>query len=246
MRLSALFMAFCAAAFPQAARYNPIYRGEDGDLFSRRPNAFLVEMVRQRKPGAALDVGMGQGRNSIFLSQQGWDVTGIDPADEGVRAAKTEAARLGLKLRAEVATFEEFDFGEARWDLIVLTYEPTKAIAPKVERALKPGGAVLVEDRHLDTGRVWPAGAFGDNELVSLFPGLRVLRYEDVWARPDWSVMKIDERLVRLFAETPGPRPVGCIWEGEQVPEERIVCWDSAVLRCKAKGWQFTREKCGP
>ncbi len=91
-----------------------------------------------------------------------------------------------------MTTFEQFDFGENQWDLIVMTYEPMKAIAPIVERALKPRGAVLVEDRHLDTMRVWPAGTFANNELVWLFPGLRVLRYEDTWARPDWSAKKID------------------------------------------------------
>lgn len=110
-------LAVCSVAFPQANQYNSAYRGEVGDVFSPKPNAFLVEMTRQRKPGRALDVGMGQGRNSIFLAQQGWDVTGIDPADEGVRQAKAEADRLGLKIHVEVTTFEQFDFGEDRWDL---------------------------------------------------------------------------------------------------------------------------------
>jgi 2-polyprenyl-3-methyl-5-hydroxy-6-metoxy-1,4-benzoquinol methylase len=167
----------CVCLQGQAADYNPIYRGES-PVFSLQPNAFLKESIRGRKPGKALDVGMGQGRNTIFLAQAGWNVTGIDPADAGVAQAKAEAQRLGLKVRAEATTFEEFDFGEDKWDLIVLTYEPTKAIAPKVARALRPGGAVVVEDRHLDTRRVWPAGTFADNELVTLFRGLRVLRYE--------------------------------------------------------------------
>ena len=246
MRCPLMLFALCATALPQANQYNSTYRGEDGDVFSRKPNAFLVEMTRQRKPGRALDVGMGQGRNSIFLAQQGWDVTGFDPADEGVRQAKAEAERLGLKIHAEITTFEQFDFGEARWDLIVLTYEPTKAIAPKVERSLKPGGAVIVEDRHLDTRRVWPAGTFSDNELVSLFPGLRVLRYEDVWAHPDWSAKSVDERLVRLCAEKPLPRAQGCIWEGSVIPEGGTACWEASTLRCRADGWQFTREKCVP
>lgn len=246
MRCPVLLFVLCATASPQANQYNSTYRGEDGDVFSRKPNPFLVEMTRQRKPGRALDVGMGQGRNAIFLAQQGWDVTGFDPADEGVRQAKADAERLGLRIHAEITTFEKFDFGEARWDLIVLTYEPTKAIAPKVERALKPGGAVIVEDRHLDTRRVWPAGTFADNELVSLFPGLRVLRYEDVWARPDWSAKKIDERLVRLFAEKPLPRAAGCMWEGTAVPEGATACWEALTFRCSADGWQFTREKCVP
>lgn len=171
-----LFVLCCHVVLPaQASDYNPLYRGDAGDVFSRKPKAFLVEMTRTRKPGRALDAGMGQGRNSIFLAQhfltqQGWDVTGFDAADEGVCQAKAEATRLRVKLQAEVATFEQFDFGESAWDLIVILYEPTKAIAPKVVRALKPGGAVIVEDRHLDTRRVWPAGTFADNELALLFP----------------------------------------------------------------------------
>src|SRR5262245_43948672 len=111
MRLLVLPAVFCAAALPQADQYDPLYRGDAGEVFSRKPNAFLVEMVRQRKPVTALDVGMGQG----------WTVTGFDSADEGIRQANAEAKRLGLDVRAEVNTFEKFDFGEARWDLIVLT-----------------------------------------------------------------------------------------------------------------------------
>ena len=51
----------CISAFGQTEQYNSVYRGDDGDVVSRKPNAFLVEAVRQRKPGRALDVGMGQG-----------------------------------------------------------------------------------------------------------------------------------------------------------------------------------------
>ena len=46
--------------------------------FNTAPNDFLVEIAKTRKPGRALDVGMGQGRNAIYLAQQGWTVTGFD------------------------------------------------------------------------------------------------------------------------------------------------------------------------
>ena len=42
--------------------------------FNTKPNAFLVDMTRGVSPGTALDVGMGQGRNSLYLAQQGWTV----------------------------------------------------------------------------------------------------------------------------------------------------------------------------
>lgn len=125
-----------------------------------KPNAFLMESVQGRKPGRALDVGMGQGRNSLYLASLGWDVTGIDLSDEGIRLARAEAQRRGLKLAAIVGDFGAYDFGREQWDLIVITFEPAKLIAPKVFDALKPGGVVIVVDRHAETRRVWPAGSF--------------------------------------------------------------------------------------
>jgi len=243
MRLLAALILVCRCASGQPGEYNGIYSG-GSEVFTREPNRLLVEAVRNRKPGRALDAGMGQGRNALFLAKNGWEVTGFDSADEGIRQAKAEAARLALRVTAEVNTFDAFDFGTEKWDLIVLTYVSTKTIAPKVAKALRPGGIVVVEDRHLDTWRVWPTGTFGNNELILLFAGLRVLRYEDVWARPDWSAKKLDERLVRLVAEKPLPSPAGCIWEGKTVVEGESVCWDTAVLRCETAGWKFTREKC--
>ncbi len=238
------FLLSVLACFGQASEYNSIYRGEAGEVFSRKPNAFLVEMLRGRKAGKALDVGMGEGRNSLFLAGAGWDVTGIEPADEGVKQAEAAAARRGVKIRALVTTFEDFDFGESQWDLIVITYEPTKAIAPKVVKALRPGGALLVEDRHVDTRRVWPTGSFENNELVGLFAGLRVLRYEDVWARPDWSAKGLDERLVRLFAEKPPARETGCLWESKPVVEGEKVCWGLVSLECGETGWRMVKGNC--
>src|SRR5579862_2319286 len=213
--IAPLSLLYCTIALGQASEYNGIYKDNEGKVFSRKPNAFLVEVTRTRKPGKALDVGMGQGRNSIYLARHGWDVIGFDASDQGVRIARAEAARLRVKLSALVSTFDEFDFGENTWDLIVLMYVPAREIAPKVERALKPGGVIVIEDRHLDTRRVWPEGGlFADNELPTLFSGLRVLRYEDFWGIPDWQAERIQERLVHLVAQKPVMPEPGCLWKG--------------------------------
>lgn len=86
----------------EAARqsYNEIYK-DTAKVYSTAPNAFLVRTVSGRKAGRALDVGMGQGRNALWLAEQGWDVTGIDVSDEGVAQARAEAGRRGLRLKAE-------------------------------------------------------------------------------------------------------------------------------------------------
>jgi 2-polyprenyl-3-methyl-5-hydroxy-6-metoxy-1,4-benzoquinol methylase len=55
--------------------------------FEKQPNRLLVDAVAKRKPGRALDVAMGQGRNALYLASRGWKVTGVNFSDEGVRAA---------------------------------------------------------------------------------------------------------------------------------------------------------------
>jgi SAM-dependent methyltransferase len=119
----------------------------------RTPNALLASAILDRKPGKALDFGMGQGRNAVFLAMQGWDVTGFDPSDEGVRLAQANAAKAGVKIRALVSTDDQFDFGVAQWDLIAMTYvrSPAARDADRIRRALAPGGIFVYEngsDRH--------------------------------------------------------------------------------------------------
>jgi hypothetical protein len=45
--------------------WNATFR--EGTAFTHEPNKFLAEIIRGRKPGTALDVGMGQGRNAVYL-----------------------------------------------------------------------------------------------------------------------------------------------------------------------------------
>ena len=54
--------------------------------------------VEERKPGRALDVGMGEGRNAVFLALKGWDVTGFEISDEGVAIAQRNARAAGVNI----------------------------------------------------------------------------------------------------------------------------------------------------
>jgi len=73
---------------------NKHYERQDPQ-FKTDPNAFLVEIASKLPPGKALDLGMGEGRNAIFLAQLGWDVTAIDTAEAGIAKAKN-APRLSV------------------------------------------------------------------------------------------------------------------------------------------------------
>jgi SAM-dependent methyltransferase len=172
--------------------------------FNTAPNSFLVEMTKGVNPGRALDVGMGQGRNTIYLAQQGWDSVGFDPAERAVAAAQEQASKLGVKITTHIARAEDFDWGDAAWDLIVLSYVGGREYVDKVLRALRPGGMVVVEGFHRDatkTRSIGGAVVFDTNELLRLFAGLRIVRYEDTNAVGDFGMS--DTRVVRLAAVKP-------------------------------------------
>jgi SAM-dependent methyltransferase len=172
--------------------------------FNTQPNAFLVEMTKHLTPGKALDVGMGQGRNAIYLAQQGWAVTGFDPADQAVAAAQDQARRLGVQLTTLVLHDDQFEFGTEQWDLIVLSYVGVRRVVSRVHEALRPGGLIVVEGFHRDATKTAPIGGgvvFDTNELLRLFDRLRIVRYEDTEGVADFGLRTT--RLVRLCAQKP-------------------------------------------
>lgn len=173
--------------------------------FNSGPNAFLVEMASGRTPGVALDVGMGQGRNAIYLARQGWQVTGFDPAEQAVALAQKQAADLGVRLTTHVQSDEEFEFGSARWDLIVLSYVGVRGILDRIHTALKPGGIVVLEAYHRDATQGSSIGrdvVWDTNELLVAFGRLRIIRYEDTEAPADFGGRR-ETRVVRLCAQKP-------------------------------------------
>ncbi len=170
--------------------------------FNTQPNGFVVQMTEGRTPGKALDVGMGQGRNALYLARHGWTVTGFDPADKAVAAANDEARRLGVQLTTQIVGDEEFDFGREQWDLIVMSYVSLRHLTARVYDSLKPGGLVVVEAFHRDATKGASIGGgvvFDSNELLRLFERYRIVRYEDTEAVADFGLQKT--RVVRLAAQ---------------------------------------------
>jgi SAM-dependent methyltransferase len=164
----------------------------------------LVQIAKSRQPGTALDAGMGQGRNAIYLAQQGWTVTGFDPAERAVAAARERAHRLGVRLNAIVDSEEHFDWGRDRWDMIVRSYVRVRDSVQQVFDSLKPGGVVVIEAFHHDstkTASISGVVVFDTNELLRLFDKFRVVHYEDTDAVSDF--VRRPTRVVRLAAEKP-------------------------------------------
>src|SRR6478735_2270074 len=136
----------------QGFRADVEQRGTSPDAdagFSLEPNDLVVRTAAGRPVGSALDVAMGQGRNAVHLAGAGWRVTGFDLSSAGVAAAEAAATAQGTPIDAVVASADSFDYGVARWDLIVMTYAlvpvADPAFADRIIDALAPGGLVVVE-----------------------------------------------------------------------------------------------------
>jgi SAM-dependent methyltransferase len=178
-------------------------------MLNEKPNALLVETVKDRKPGTALDADMGEGRNAIYLAQQGWQVTGVDIAEKALAYAQARAKKLGVRLSTEVADMAKYDWGTSKWDLIVLSYAGGRDYADRVMRALKPGGIVVLEAFHMDaTNRLQVVGGdyrvfFNTDELPKLYTaaGLKILRYEEPVGSADFTKEQL--RLVKMVAQKP-------------------------------------------
>src|SRR5262249_3906666 len=143
----------------------------------------LVDVASTQKPGTALDVGMGQGRNAIFLASLGWTVTGIDISDVGIRLARETATLRKLNIEAINADVSGWDFGIEKWDLVALIYfRPDDRELAKIGRSLKRGGRLVVEGFHKPRAQAWEAG-----QLAAIFKdGFHIERDEVVEDTPDW------------------------------------------------------------
>jgi SAM-dependent methyltransferase len=165
---------------------------------------FLAGVIKGRKPGTALDLGIGQGRNAVYLASVGWDVTGVDISDVAVEQARKNAQQKNVKVTAVVADLDAHDFGENRWDLVTSFYmhswhRNSKTDVPaRILRSLKPGGVLVMEAFR----RPPNVNGFVVAELATLFKNFRIVRNEELVAKADWGSGESTE-LVRFVAEKP-------------------------------------------
>jgi SAM-dependent methyltransferase len=118
-------------------------------LFGTAPNAFLVaQKSRLPKRGRALSVADGEGRNGVWLAEQGLDVVSMDFSPTAQVKAHALAAARGVTIVTQQVDVSTYDWPADAFDVIVVIFaqplERTRLFAG-VKRALKPGGLLLIE-----------------------------------------------------------------------------------------------------
>ena len=159
-------------------------------VFRAVPNEMLAELVSAVSPGSAIDLGSGEGRNSLWLAGQGWSVTAVDASQVGLEKLNSYAQKEGLNVETVVGDLWEFmettRSNGPKVDLVVLAYiqvvtAERSMLLDQAASLLKPGGHLFVVAHHLDSlghaGPPDPQRLFIEDDLARI-QGVTIDRLE--------------------------------------------------------------------
>lgn len=148
------------------------------------PAQFLVENIGLLSEGKALDLAMGNGQNTIYLAEMGFEVEGIDISSEAVSMAMESAERVGVSIKALIADLEDKYYIEKEaYDLIICFNYLQRSLIPQIKHGLRKGGMIVYETFIIDQARFGkpsnPDFLLKYNELLDMFRDFRCLRYRE-------------------------------------------------------------------
>lgn len=168
----------------------------DEYIFGTAPNRFLVSQSHLLERGQlALSVADGEGRNSVWLAQQGLEVDAVEIAPRAVEKARTLAVKGGVEVRLHIADVRTWNWPVARYDLICAIFiqfaSPSEraVLFRDIALALKPGGLLMLEGygvRQLEYGTGGPPRAdhlYTPEMLRECFTDFDILLLRE---REDW------------------------------------------------------------
>lgn len=135
--------------------------------------------------GRALDVAGGTGRNALWLSQRGWDVTIVDVSDVALGLARERSIGHDVCLTTLHADLSSDPLPDGPWNLVMLFHYPDRDLFPQIESVLDTGGLVigsLATATNLEHNERPPRPyLIEDGELPALLGDLKMLRYDEGW-----------------------------------------------------------------
>lgn len=145
--------------------------------FGTEPNDFLRETFDQIPEGGhVLCLAEGEGRNAVFLAEQGFDVTAMDISEVGLNKARKLAKERSVIIDTQVADLADYNFGQDKWDAIVSIWAHVpetvrQYVHTQVVTALKLNGVFIAEAytmKQLETDAVGGPSASQSERFGSL------------------------------------------------------------------------------
>ncbi len=154
-------------------------------VYGKEPAPFLKENIHVVRPGRALDIAMGEGRNAVFMAKRGFQVDGVDISEVAIRKALRLARENHVTLTPINADLNKYQVQPETYDLIVTINFLYRPFIPALKKGLKRGGYVIYENYTVDQLK----NALGQNlrrdwllqkgELKELFKDFEILVYKE-------------------------------------------------------------------
>ena len=191
-------------------------------IWSAEPNRFLAAEVAGLTPGRAVDLGAGEGRNAVWLAEQGWKVTAVDFSEVALQKGERLARERGVRVTWTTADLREHVPPQESFDLVVLLYvhlpaAERAAVHANAARAVAPRGTLLVVGHDRSNiaeghgGPQDPAILFTPEEVAAQVAELEIERAERVLrsvSTPEGEVEAIDALVRARRPAAPAP-PAG-------------------------------------
>lgn len=134
-------------------------------------------------PGRALDLACGRGANALWLAGQGFQVSAWDYSTIALERLREAAEARGLAIDTELRDITAQPPGPESYDLVLVSHFLERALCPAIQAALRPNGVLCYQTFSQDAppgiGPSNPAFRLAPNELLRLFPGLRLRHYRE-------------------------------------------------------------------
>ena len=124
------------------------YAGSE-QVWTARPNRFLVAEAAELRPGRALDLACGEGRNAVWLAEQGWRVTGVDFSEAALEKARRLAKARGVTGEWVAADLTDYRPEPHAYELVIVFYlqlpeSSRRRIIRAAADAVAPDGTLLL------------------------------------------------------------------------------------------------------
>ena len=118
--------------------------------YGTKANDFLVSMIDRLPTGKILCLAEGEGRNAVWLAEQGNEVTAVDASQVGLQKANRLAEARGVKITTVHADLADYDIGKQQWDAIISIFcHLPAALRQELHRrciaGLRDDGMILLE-----------------------------------------------------------------------------------------------------
>lgn len=127
-----------------------------GYLFGTEPNAYLVSQRAALRPGKALAVADGEGRNGVWLAEQGLAVTAFDFSAHAIDKARALAHARQVEVQFECCAWQEFAWPADHFDNMVGIFfqfagpDDRAHLFHRMDASLKPGGTLIIQGYGLE------------------------------------------------------------------------------------------------